>query len=54
VIANKKGQDLSKEQKIENQQLAWLRIVVEHVYRVLKIFKILSSREIEEKDFHCA
>lgn len=40
----KKGQNLSKEQKIENKQLASLRIVVEHIYRVLKIFKIISSR----------
>lgn len=39
----KKGQDLSEEQKIENKKLATLRIVIEHVNRSLKIFKIISS-----------
>lgn len=40
----KKAQELSKNQKIENKQLASLRIVVEHIYRHLKIFRIISSR----------
>ena len=35
---------LSKEQKKFNRQLAKERIVVEHVHRKLKIFRILSSR----------
>ena len=40
-----KGKSLSEEQKKFNQQLAKERIVVvEHVHRKLKIFRILSSR----------
>lgn len=39
-----RGKKLNKEQKRENSQLASLRIVVEHIYRHLKIFKILSER----------
>ena len=39
-----RGKKLDKEQKRENSQLASLRIVVEHVYRNLKIFRILSER----------
>lgn len=35
---------LSQEQKKFNRQLAKERIVVEHVHRRLKIFRILSSR----------
>jgi IS5 family transposase len=35
---------LSKEQKKLNKQLAKERIVVEHVHRKLKIFRILSSK----------
>ena len=35
---------LSKEQKQQNRQLASLRIVIEHIYRNLKIFRILSER----------
>lgn len=35
---------LSKEQKRFNKQLAKERIIVEHVHRRLKIFRILSSR----------
>jgi transposase len=35
---------LSKEQKKFNKQLAKERIVVEHIHRRLKIFRILSSR----------
>jgi IS5 family transposase len=35
---------LSKEQKKFNRQLAKERIVVEHVHRKLKIFRILSSK----------
>jgi IS5 family transposase len=43
-IKNPKGKSLSEEQKKFNQQLAKERIVVEHVHRKLKIFRILSSR----------
>ena len=35
---------LSKEQKQQNRQLASFRIVIEHIYRNLKIFRILSER----------
>ena len=35
---------LSPEKKQENRKLASERIVIEHVYRHLKIFKILSER----------
>ena len=37
-------QELSKKQKQENRNLASIRIVVEHVYRYLKIFRVLSER----------
>jgi IS5 family transposase len=40
----RKKQPLSKEQKKFNKQLAKERIVVEHIHRRLKIFRILSSR----------
>jgi IS5 family transposase len=43
-IKKPKGKSLSEEQKLFNQQLAKERIVVEHVNRKLKIFRILSSR----------
>jgi hypothetical protein len=36
--------ELSKKQKQENRDLASIRIVVEHVYRSLKILRILSER----------
>ena len=39
-----KGKSLSQEQKKFNRQLAKERIVVEHVHRRLKIFRVLSSR----------
>jgi IS5 family transposase len=39
-----KGKSLNQEQKKFNRQLAKERIVVEHVHRRLKIFRILSSR----------
>lgn len=35
---------LSKEQKQQNRQLASTRIIIEHIYRHLKIFRILSER----------
>lgn len=41
-IKKTKKQPLSKEQKKFNKQLAKERIVVEHVHRKLKIFRILS------------
>ena len=37
-------QQLSPEQKKYNRNLASVRIVIEHVYRCLKIFRILSER----------
>lgn len=43
-IKKVKKKCLSKEQKKFNKQLAKERIVVEHVHRRLKIFRILSSR----------
>jgi IS5 family transposase len=43
-IKKTKKKSLSKEQKKFNSQLAKERIVVEHVHRRLKIFRILSSR----------
>lgn len=43
-IKKPKGKSLNEEQKKFNQQLAKERIVVEHVHRKLKIFRILSSR----------
>ena len=36
--------ELSQKHKKENRDLASIRIVVEHVYRSLKIFRILSER----------
>lgn len=36
--------ELSKKQKKSNRELARLRVVIEHVYRHLKIFKILAER----------
>ncbi len=43
-IKKPKGGKLTKEQKKYNRELNRLRIVVEHVNRRLKIFKILSYR----------
>jgi len=43
-IKKPKGKKLTKEQKKSNRELNRLRIVVEHVNRRLKIFKILSDR----------
>ncbi len=39
-----RNKELSKKQKQENRNLASIRIVVEHVYRSLKILRILSER----------
>lgn len=39
-----KKKKLSSEQKKDNRDLASVRIVIEHVYRSLKIFRILSER----------
>lgn len=36
--------DLNAEEKIQNSHLAKKRIVVEHIHRKLKVFRILSSR----------
>ncbi|WP_051023581.1 IS5/IS1182 family transposase [Synechococcus sp. PCC 7502] len=43
---NKKprGKDLTKEQKQSNRTLARERIAIEHTFRKLKIFRILSGR----------
>lgn len=43
-IKKTKGNSLTEEEKTFNQQLAKERIIVEHVNRKLKIFRILSSR----------
>ena len=43
-IKKTRKKSLSKEQKKFNKQLAKERIVVEHIHRRLKIFRILSSR----------
>jgi IS5 family transposase len=40
----KRKEKLSKEQKKANRQLSQRRIVIEHIHRSLKIFRILSSR----------
>jgi hypothetical protein len=39
-----RNQKLTKEQKQQNRELAVQRIVVENIYRSLKIFRILSER----------
>lgn len=39
-----KKQQLSPEQKKHNRNLASVRIVIEHIYRCLKIFRILRER----------
>jgi transposase len=39
-----KGEELTEEQKEHNRTLAKERIVIEHSFRKLKIFRILSSR----------
>lgn len=43
-IKKTKKKTLSKDQKKFNKRLAKERIIVEHVHRRLKIFRILSSR----------
>jgi hypothetical protein len=40
----KRKKELSVEQKKANRQLAKERIIIEHIHRFLKIFRILSSR----------
>jgi hypothetical protein len=40
----KKKEKLSKEPKKANRQLSQRRLVIEHIHRRLKIFRILSSR----------
>lgn len=39
-----RGGELSREDKKINQELAKIRVVVEHINRKLKVFKILSDR----------
>ncbi|MEH2455586.1 IS5 family transposase [Nostoc sp.] len=39
-----RGGELNREEKKSNQKLAKVRVVVEHINRKLKIFKILSDR----------
>ncbi len=36
--------ELDQKQKKENRDLASIRIVIEHIYRSLKVFRILSER----------
>lgn len=36
---------LGKEQKTSNRTLSWKRIVIEHIFRKLKLFRILSERQ---------
>jgi len=43
-IKKLKGKRLTREQKKHNQELNRLRIVIEHVNRRLKTFKILSNQ----------
>jgi hypothetical protein len=43
-IKKKKGQKLTKEEKRFNSKLARDRIIVEHINRKVKIFRIFSSR----------
>lgn len=43
-IKKKKGQKLSKEEKQYNRDLSKRRIIVEHINRKVKIFRIFSSR----------
>jgi DDE superfamily endonuclease len=43
-IKKKKGKKLSREEKKPNRRLAQERIVIEHINRKLKIFRILSSK----------
>jgi hypothetical protein len=38
-----RGRELSKEQQLENRSLARVRIVVEHVIRRLKVFRVLKE-----------
>jgi hypothetical protein len=40
----KEQRQLTREQRLENRALSRLRIVIEHVNRRLKIFKILGER----------
>ena len=46
IIPHKKlrNKKISQKQKTENRNLASNRIIIEHVYRSLKIFRILSER----------
>lgn len=43
-IKKKRGKKLDREFKKINQKLAKERIIIEHINRCLKIFKLLSSR----------
>lgn len=43
-IKKKKGKKLSREEKKQNRRLAQERIIIEHINRKLKIFRILSSK----------
>lgn len=40
----KRGEQLSREEKKRNKDLAKRRVAIENIYRSLKIFKILSER----------
>ena len=43
-VTENQARTSQKKQKKENRDLASIRIVIEHVYRSLKIFRILSER----------
>jgi len=53
-IPNKKSKykDLTKEEKAENRRLSKLRILIEHMNRRLKRFKILSARYRNKRKRH--
>ena len=43
-VKKKKGQRLTKEEKMFNKDLAKRRIIIEHINRKVKIFRIFSSK----------
>ncbi|WP_216087037.1 IS5 family transposase [Stanieria cyanosphaera] len=52
-LKKKKNQKLNKQEKQFNRKLAKQRIIVEHIHRCLKIFKILSSRYRNRRKRFC-
>ena len=49
-IKKKKGQKLSKEERQYNKELSKRRIIIEHINRKVKIFRIFSSRYRNHKN----